>query len=97
MYSPETGRGYDGITSHSEMNRNSGAESTIEALLTLCAIANDPVAEEYFRYRTVETPDERFRMYEGPEGDRLAVGMDGPGGKPDILEGDAFDALFGPE
>ncbi|AUD06343.1 hypothetical protein [Spirosoma pollinicola] len=32
MYDPATGRGYDGITSSSQINRNSGAESTIESL-----------------------------------------------------------------
>ena len=37
MYDPATGRCYDGINSSSELNRNSGAESTIEALLALQA------------------------------------------------------------
>ena len=35
MYDLETGRGYDGITSNSAINRNAGAESTIECLLAL--------------------------------------------------------------
>jgi hypothetical protein len=35
MYSPVTGRCYDAISSATNVNRNSGAESTIEALLTL--------------------------------------------------------------
>lgn len=35
MYDPVSGRCYDGIISADEVNRNSGAESTIEALLTL--------------------------------------------------------------
>jgi len=38
MYDPLTGRGFDGITSADQINRNSGAESTIEALLTMQAI-----------------------------------------------------------
>ena len=37
MYEPATGRCYDGIISETEVNRNSGAESTIEALLSLQA------------------------------------------------------------
>jgi hypothetical protein len=37
MYDPATGRCYDGIVSETEVNRNSGAESTIEALLSLQA------------------------------------------------------------
>ncbi|MCH7573792.1 MAG: hypothetical protein IIA59_01580 [Candidatus Marinimicrobia bacterium] len=35
MYDPQTGRCYDGINSPVEVNLNSGAESTIEALLAL--------------------------------------------------------------
>ncbi len=35
MYDPRTGRGYDGIISSTKINQNAGAESTIEALLSL--------------------------------------------------------------
>ena len=38
MYDPVTGRGYDGINSSTEINKNSGAESTIESLLALQAL-----------------------------------------------------------
>jgi len=38
LYDPHTGRCFDGIESETEINQNSGAESTIEALLTLQAI-----------------------------------------------------------
>jgi hypothetical protein len=38
MYDPVTGRGYDGISSATEINKNSGAESTIESLLALQAM-----------------------------------------------------------
>lgn len=37
MYDPATGRGYDGITGPGQYNKNAGAESTIEALLSLQA------------------------------------------------------------
>lgn len=37
MYDPSTGRGYDGITGPNMYNKNAGAESTIEALLSLQA------------------------------------------------------------
>ncbi len=46
MYDAATGRTYDGIGSESEINRNSGAESTIEALLTLQAIESAPQARQ---------------------------------------------------
>lgn len=38
MYDPMTGRGFDGINSSQEINRNAGAESTIEALLAMQAL-----------------------------------------------------------
>ena len=39
MYDPATGRCYDGIDSPDAINRNSGAESTIEALLVLQVVS----------------------------------------------------------
>jgi hypothetical protein len=38
MWDPATGRGFDGIINEKEINMNSGAESTIEALLVLQAL-----------------------------------------------------------
>lgn len=37
MYDPATGRGFDGISSPDQINKNAGAESTIEALLSIQA------------------------------------------------------------
>lgn len=42
MYSVKTGRCYDGISSEAVVNLNSGAESTIEALLSLSLIETFP-------------------------------------------------------
>jgi hypothetical protein len=44
MYDSQTGRGYDGILSDTRINRNAGAESTIEALLTLLAVEANAAA-----------------------------------------------------
>ena len=44
MYDPETGRCFDGILSESEINRNSGAESTIEALYAILEVEANPIA-----------------------------------------------------
>ena len=38
MYNSENGRCFDGILSKTQINKNSGAESTIEALLSIAAI-----------------------------------------------------------
>lgn len=46
VYDPQTGRCYDGIESEEKLNHNSGAESTIEALLTLLAIEQNPTARQ---------------------------------------------------
>ena len=46
MYHPESGRCYDGINADGSINLNSGAESTIEALLALLAIEQNPFSRE---------------------------------------------------
>jgi hypothetical protein len=42
MYVPATGRGYDGIQSSTSINRNSGAESTIESLMAMQLVEEFP-------------------------------------------------------
>ncbi len=46
MYDSKTGRCYDGILSPKKVNKNSGAESTIEALLALQKIENYPAVKK---------------------------------------------------
>lgn len=50
MYDPATGRAFDGIEPNGNINRNSGAESVITALLGLMEVLQDPIASEYLRY-----------------------------------------------
>ncbi|MFN8376113.1 MAG: sugar-binding protein [Anaerolineae bacterium] len=49
MYTPETGRVFDGINGPVawRVNRNAGAESTIEGLMSMIAIADMPLALAY--------------------------------------------------
>jgi multiple sugar transport system substrate-binding protein len=87
MYDEKTGRTFDGIDGPSplKVNRNAGAESTIEALLALQRITSNPQAARYLRYRPVgelstslaNVPNQR--EYVGPDGDRLVVRR-GPSG-----------------
>ena len=58
MYDEQSGRTFDGIDgpSRDSVNRNSGAESTIEALLALQAVTSHPVAARYLRYSPVGDP-----------------------------------------
>lgn len=46
MYNPENGIFFDGIENVNEVNKNSGAESTIEGLLSLLKISLNPIALE---------------------------------------------------
>jgi len=46
MYFPSSGICYDGINSKYVINKNSGAESTIEALLTLLAIEQNSISKK---------------------------------------------------
>ena len=55
IYDEETGRCYDGINSADKINLNSGAESTIEALLTIIEVERNPIANAYLK--------ESFRKY----------------------------------
>lgn len=48
IYNEETGIVFDGIESSEKVNMNSGAESTIEALLSIIIIKNNKVAEKVF-------------------------------------------------
>ena len=87
MYDEKTGRTFDGIDGPAPLrvNRNSGAESTIEALLALQRVTSNPAAAEYLHYRPVgelstsltNLPNQR--EYVGPAGERLILRR-GPSG-----------------
>lgn len=52
MYNPHNGIFYDGIESENLINKNSGAESTIEGLLSLLKISLNPIAlKEFENYK----------------------------------------------
>ena len=53
MYQQQTGVVYDGINGDGTVNHNSGAESTIEGLLAVMSVTNDPVARTYLGYDRV--------------------------------------------
>jgi len=45
LYDRKTGRCFDGISSEEKLNKNSGAESTIEALLSLIEIEQNLISK----------------------------------------------------
>ncbi len=49
LYDPRNGRCFDGINDPDSLNKNSGAESTIEALLTLLEAEQNPIAGRMVR------------------------------------------------
>ncbi|MEJ7738389.1 MAG: hypothetical protein WKF97_13250 [Chitinophagaceae bacterium] len=52
MYDPLTGRCYDGIIGKDSINHNSGAESTIEALLAMQMVEKYPaIKAAYYKYK----------------------------------------------
>ncbi|MET4637493.1 hypothetical protein [Mycetocola sp. 2940] len=56
IYDPDTGVTYDGVNPEGEINRNSGAESTIHGLLSMLALdAHPDVAERAVGLTTVES------------------------------------------
>ena len=90
MYDGKTGRTFDGIDSPTKVNRNSGAESTIESLLALQIVTRSPDAVEYLRYKPIGTPSVSLtdlplrREYAGPSGARVV--LEQKGGRLDLTE-----------
>ncbi len=87
MYDEKTGRTFDGIDGPTplKVNRNAGAESTVEALLALQRVTSNPIAAEYLHYRPAgelstslaSVPNQR--EYVGPAGESLILRR-GPSG-----------------
>jgi multiple sugar transport system substrate-binding protein len=79
MYDEKTGRTFDGIDAANNVNRNSGAESTIESLLALQVVSDNADAAPYLRFKPAgalstslaELPAQR--AYGGPDGARVTV------------------------
>jgi hypothetical protein len=57
MYDPSTGRCFDGLNKNGEINKNSGAESTLEALLILSAFKQYGIKPIVFHKKLKETLD----------------------------------------
>ncbi len=79
VYDPATGRCYDGISDSTTINRNSGAESTVEALYSILEVEQDSVASKYLRYRKTvcgRGSQHDFVFFRGPLGDQVALVLD---------------------
>ncbi len=78
MYDSLTGRCFDGIRSASEVNHNSGAESTVEALMTLVELRAYPEAFRYCRM-VRQKPDSLHAVFVSPAGERISLRLDPAG------------------
>ncbi len=72
MYDPRTGRVFDGINGPVawRVNRNSGAESTIEGLMSLQTVADVPLAAQYLRVTPIS--GRRWIILEAEQGERIS-------------------------
>ena len=92
IYDSSTGRCYDGIRDSVTVNKNSGAESTIEALATLLEIEQLPESRRYLNFRRTAyrlTDREVWGFFEDREHHRLVLRLETAGAKLEVLEGDA--------
>ena len=83
VYDAASGRCFDGIRDSTTINRNSGAESTIEALSTLLEVEHYDLSRRFFharKVRTVSTKDALAALFAVPGGEEAVVGVE-PGSK----------------
>jgi hypothetical protein len=79
IYDPATGRCYDGIRDSATINKNSGAESTIEALYTLEEIEQYPHAKNFLLYKKILSRNdgrELSALFRNDRGDELTITID---------------------
>ena len=90
MYDAGTGRCLDGIRDSLTLNRNSGAESTIEALLTILEVERSPVSALFLRFRKVRSGshgDKLFALYRNDAGQYAVLVLDVKSSAVRVLEG----------
>jgi hypothetical protein len=75
LYDGATGRCYDGLRNATDLNRNSGAESTIEALMTFIELEQYPRALRYSTFRKVQS-DSLSARFTSPGGEAVTVEID---------------------
>ena len=101
MADPASGRGYDGILSPERINPNAGAESTIEAQMTLLEVSRDAVAAPWMR-ATSEPPRTatlagrslRVRVWTAPSGRRAVVALDAAADRSSVYVGSEADVFL---
>jgi hypothetical protein len=89
MYDPGTGRGYDGVRDSTTINRNSGAESTIEALMTILELQHADDGALFLNFKkqkTVHTDEWRSALFANPNGEEVTIAVNNKSGKLVVLQ-----------
>lgn len=103
MYDAAHGYGFDGITGPADVNRNAGAESTVEAVMTLLEVERHPEARRWLHARAAppvrasrDGKEYAYRIFSAGTGAgarRLGVVMNLTDERLDLLEGPELDAF----
>ena len=91
MYDSTTGRCFDGIRDSTTINKNSGAESTIEALHTLVELQHYPAAMKLLNFRRVRTGGSAkslYAVFQNPQGNAVTLVLDLKKSKVLVPDGD---------
>lgn len=91
MYDSTTGRCFDGIRDSLTVNKNSGAESTIEALMTVLEVSNYPAARKFLDFRKIrQTSTSRWlsALFRNASGEEMTIAIDLQERKMEILKGE---------
>jgi len=79
MFNAENGRCFDGITDPHTINKNSGAESTVEALHTFVELEQYPAANKYLKYRKSAAASHAeflYASFHNNAGEELTLALD---------------------
>ena len=101
MADPASGQGYDGILSPERINPNAGAESTIEAQMTLLEVGRIAAAAPWMNARSAAPQSGtaggrtlRYRVWTAPDGRRAVVSLDRAADTSALHVGPAADAFL---
>lgn len=93
-YDVSTGRCFDGINGPDDLNMNSGAESTIEALYAILEAEQSPVARDLFHVRTVDSGEFQsgyYAVFEKEDGERISLVLDIENQDVLLIDGDKIE------
>ncbi len=98
LYDPTTGRCFDGIRDSLSINKNSGAESTVEALYTVMEIEHYPSARAFLHYKKISSRRdgrEHSALFRNGKGDEVTVAIGVQDGTLHVFEGEASKSYQG--